>query len=93
MQILRAEVYELILYERQFNREKNARYRLMERVLAACLKVIDLWEQYVEYMKIIDNKKVEINDMNTDLEKRTAKRLGLESDNAGLQRTKTTYCF
>ena len=33
IQIVRRDIYELIEYERSFNRERNARYRLMERVL------------------------------------------------------------
>lgn len=85
MQIMRRDIYELIEYERQFNREQNARYRLMERVLAAGLKVIDLWEDHVDHMFVIDKKGVVEIKLREDLEQRMNKRLGLEGDNAGLR--------
>jgi len=85
MQIIRREIYELIEYERQFNREKNARYRLMERVMASCLKTIDLWEERVSTMFTIDTIGVKTEEMKEDLSKRVTKRLGLEGDNEGLR--------
>ena len=85
MHILRCDIYELIEYERSFNREKNARYRLMERVLAAGLKVIDLWEDRVHHMRVIDRKELEFQEKTNDLNNRINKREGLELDNEDLR--------
>ena len=57
----------------------------MERVLAAGLKTIDLWEERVSYMFTIDKKGVQKGEMEEDLGKRVDKRLGLEGDNEGLR--------
>lgn len=86
IKMVRSDIYELLVYERQFCREKNARYRLFERVLAACLKTIDLWESMIDHMHIIDGKKVEINGLEDKLDKMVCKRLGLENDNEGLHK-------
>jgi len=85
IQIIRRDIYELIEYERSFQRERNARYRLMERVLAAGLKVIDLWEDKIHHMRVIDKKELEKVFNDALLYQKIGYRLGMEEDNENLR--------
>ena len=88
IKMIRSDIYDLLTYERQFCREKNARYRLFERVLSACLKTADLFEMKIDHMNIIDGKADEIQGLEEKLEKMVGRRNGLENDNEGLQKGK-----
>ena len=85
MYMLRTGIYELIQTEKRFKRERNARFRLQERVLTSGLKVIDLWEENIEMLKALHFKELELIKKKKLLKENIETREGLEADNENLR--------